>query len=171
MTPETRTFLWLLRMHVRSMAACLRQIPADQWDWTFAPPAPTPRILAAHTLSWLICDRQHIEQPDAAFHAPVPSVPADPAAVCGALDTEMDRWEALLPRLTPEDLDAPRAQFNKYPMTVRQFLGHIVQNSIYKNGQLMTIYYGLGLDGDALYDAPFPNPIYAALHEADADAS
>ena len=105
------------------------------------------------------------------LHAPVLTVPADPAAVCDALDAEMDRWEALLPRLTPEDLDAPRAQFNEYPMTVRQFLGHIVQNSIYKNGQLMTLFYALGLDGDAPYDAPFPNPIYAALHEGQANGA
>ncbi len=170
MNEEIRTLRWLLRMHVGGMSHCLRRIPADKWDWTFAPPAPTPCILAAHTLSWLVCDRQHIEEPDALRHAPVPDIPTESAAVCDALDAEMTRWDALFARLTPEDLDAPRSQFNQYPMTVRQFLGHIVQNSIYKNGQMMTLFYALGLDGDAPYDAPFPNPIYADLHKGPADA-
>ena len=67
---------------------------------------------------------------------------------------------------TPEELDAPRSQFNEYPMTVREFIGHMIQNCIYKNGQFATIYFALGLDGDAPYDAPWPNPIYAKLREA-----
>ena len=171
MTSEVKNLFTNLRMHVRGMAYCLRQIPENKWDWTFAPPAPTPRILAAHTLSWLICDRQHIEQPDAMQHALVPDVPADPAAVCDALDAEIARWGLLLDRLTPEELDAPRAQFNDYPMTVRGFLGHIFQNSVYKSGQLSTLYFALGLDGEAPYDAPFPNPIYAQLHKDQPNAS
>jgi hypothetical protein len=65
-------------------------------------------------------------------------------------------------------MESPRSQFNEYPMLVRVFVGHIVQNSIYKHGQLATLYFALGLDGDAPYDAPFPNPIYAKLHEAKA---
>jgi hypothetical protein len=45
----------------------------------------------------------------------------------------------------------------------------MIQNCIYKNGQLATIYFALGLDGTEPYEAPFPNPIYeqawAALAE------
>lgn len=171
MTQETQTMLWMLRMHVRGMTAWLRQIPEDKWDWAFAPPSPTPRILASHAWQWLICDRQHIEEPDALKHGRVPEPPLQPDAMCDALDAEMSRWEALLPRLTPEDLDAPRRQFNKYPLSVRTFIAHIVQNSIYKNGQLATIYYALGLDGDAPYNAPFPNPIYEDVHKGNTDAS
>lgn len=170
MTEEINTLHGLLRSHVYQMAYCLRQIPQDKWDWTFAPPAPTPRILAYHTLSWLICDRQHIEEPDARKHALVPAMQTSPDAVCDAINAEIMRWDTLFARLTPEDLDAPRFQFNNYPMTVRDFLGHILQNSIYKNGQMMTIFYALGLDGAAPYDAPFPNPIYAELHKGHADA-
>jgi len=171
MTKETENLLWILGMHVRGMAWRLRELPDDKWDWTFAPPAPTPRILASHTLSWLICDRQHIEEPNALRHTLIPEMLTEPAAICSALTAEMDHWEALLSRLTPEDLDAPRSQFNGYPMTVRQFLGHIVQNTIYKNGQFMILFYALGLDGDAPYDAPFPNPFYAELHKGNADAT
>ena len=50
-------------------------------------------------------------------------------------------------------------------MNVRGFVGHIVQNCVYKNGQFMTLYYALGLDGTAPYTAPFPNPIYAQMRE------
>lgn len=165
MTKEAENLLWILGMHVRGLAWRLGQLPDDKWDWTFAPPAPTPRILASHTLSWLICDRQHIEEPDARKHAFIPEMPAEPAVLCVALIAEIELWETLLTRLTPEDLDAPRFQFNGYPMTVRQFLGHIVQNTIYKSGQFSTLFYALGLDGDVPYDAPFPNPIYAELHK------
>ena len=170
MTKEAENLLWILGMHVRGMAWRLSELPHDKWDWTVAPPAPTPRILACHTLSWLICDRQHIEEPDARRHTLIPEMPSDPAALCAALLAEMELWEALPARLTPSDFDAPRSQFNRCPMTVRQFIGHITQNTIYKNGQFMTLFYALGLDGDAPYDAPWPNPIYADLHRGDADA-
>ena len=166
MTESNKLMCWLLCMHLREMTERLRQIPADRWDWTFATPAPTPRILASHAWQWLVCDRQHIEEPDAAKHPLIPNPPTDPAAMCDALDAETDRWEALLRRLTPEEMEAERSQFNEYPMPVKGFVGHIVQNSIYKHGQLATLYFALGLDGDAPYDAPFPNPIYAQLHEA-----
>ena len=166
MTESNKQMSWILCMHLRHMTERLREIPEDKWDWTFAPPAPTPRILASHTLHWLVCDRQHIEEPDAAKHPLVPDPPAEPSALCDALDAETDRWEELLRRLTPEEMEEPRSQFNEYPMPVRGFVGHIVQNSIYKHGQLATLYFALGMDGDAPYDAPFPNPIYATLHEA-----
>ena len=171
MTAETKLYADLLTDHLGGMIYYLRRIPKDKQDWTFAPSAPTPRILASHTWQWLICDRQHIEEPDAAKHAFIPEPPADFARLCDALLEETKCWEALILALSPEELDAPRAQFNDYPMTVRDFLGHIVQNSIYKNGQMMTLFYALGLDGDAPYAAPFPNPIYAALHEGHSDAT
>ncbi len=171
MTSENQILSHVLCGHLREMAGRLRQIPVDKWDWTVAPPAPTPRILATHAWQWLICDREHIMEPDAAKHPLVPDPPAEPALLCDALDAEADRWEELLGRLTPEEMDAPRSQFNQHPSTVRRFVGHMVQNSVYKHGQLATLYYALGLDGDAPYDAPFPNPIYAKLHEAETHAT
>ena len=68
MTAETKLYADLLGSHLGSMVHDLRQLPEDKWDWTFAPPAPTPRILATHAWQWLVCDRQHIEEPDAAKH-------------------------------------------------------------------------------------------------------
>ena len=48
-------------------------------------------------------------------------------------------------------------------MNVRWFVGHMVQNTIYKHGQFSTIFFAQGLDGDGPYEAPFPNPIYAEV--------
>ena len=155
--------------HLRQMVHNLRQIPEDKWDWTFAPPAPTPRILATHAYQWLVCDRQHIAEPDVTKHVLVPDAPRDPAALCDALAQETENWDRLIQSLTPEQLDLPRAQFGEYPMNVRGFVGHMIQNCIYKNGQLATLYFALGLDGTEPYDAPFPNPIYKEIWAARAE--
>ena len=161
---ENKCYADLLCGHVGLMLYRLRRLPADKWDWAFAPPAPTPRILATHAWQWLVCDRQHIEEPDAAEHALIPDPPSDPAALCDELERENARWKTLILSLTEDQMASPRAQFNDFPMTVRGFIGHMVQNSIYKNGQLATIYFALGLDGDAPYDAPWPNPFYLQLN-------
>jgi hypothetical protein len=149
-------------MHLRGMVACLRKLPEDKWDWTYAPPAPTPRTLAIHTLQWLQCDRQHINFPDASTHRLVPEAPSEPGAICDALNAEADAWEVMLNSLTSADLDRPGRQFGieEAGMNVRGFINHMIQNTIYKNGQFSTIFFALGLDGDEPYDAPFPNPIY-----------
>ncbi len=68
--------------HLRGMVHSLRQLPEDKWDWTPDVAAPTARILAAHAYQWLVCDRQHIAEPDAFRHHPVPDAPADPQAMC-----------------------------------------------------------------------------------------
>jgi uncharacterized damage-inducible protein DinB len=90
----------------------------------------------------------------------------DTAALCDLLAEEAERWQELILSLTPEQLDAPRKQFNGYPMTVRDFITHMIQNSIYKHGQFSTIYFALGLDGTEPYSAPFPNLIYAKIRSA-----
>lgn len=159
---ELKVYEELLCSHLIDMTYKLQRIPEDKLDFTFAPPAPTPRILATHCYQWLVCDRQHILEADAAKHARVPDLPADREGLCSALKEETENWRQLIRSLTPEKMMEKRLQFNnpQYEMTVRGFVGHIIQNSIYKNGQLSTIYFALGLDGTAPYDAPFPNPIY-----------
>jgi hypothetical protein len=152
----------ILLGHLRGMAQSLRKLTLEQWDWTFAPPAPTPRILAIHALAWLQCDRQHINNPDVSTHRPVPDPPVEPEEICLAMEEEADNWEALLKSLTPEDLDRPSPQFGRPESSanVRWLIAHMVQNVIYKHGEFATIFFALGLDGTEPYDAPFPNPIY-----------
>ena len=168
-TQENQAYADLLCGHLRGFVYRLRQLSPEQWDWTFAPPAPTARILATHAWQWLICDRQHIAQADARQHPFIPEPPSDTSAFCDALSEETARWEALILSLTPEQFAADRHQFNGYPMTVRDFVCHMIQNCIYKHGQFSTLYFAMGLDGNAPYDAPFPNPVYASLHEAHSD--
>lgn len=166
---EKEAYADLLCSHLNGFVNGLRKLPADKWDFTFAPPAPTPRILAAHTWQWLICDRQHIAKPDALKHPDIPEPPADPKAMCDALAEETERWRKLILAMTAEKLDRPGRQFNgQHEMTVRDFICHMIQNTIYKHGQFSTIFFALGLDGTEPYDAPFPNPIYAWLRQQSA---
>lgn len=158
---ENEAYALVLCGHLESFIYRLRRLPADKWDWTPDPAAPTARILAVHTWQWLQCDRQHIVEPDASRHSRIPEAPADHQALCDALQEETERWRDLLETLTPEQLDAERTQFNgDAPMNIRGFVCHMVQNTIYKHGQFSTLYFALGLDGTEAYTAPFPNPIY-----------
>jgi len=165
---EKQQYADLLCGHLEAFTARLRLLPEDKWDFAVAPPAPTARILAAHAWQWLICDRQHIAEPDALKHPDIPEPPRDPQAMRDALAEETERWRSLILGLTAHQLDTPRKQFNDYPWTVRGFIGHMVQNVIYKHGQFSTIFFALGLDGAEPYDAPFPNRIYARLRQAGA---
>ena len=160
---ETEAYASLLCGHLQGMVYRLRLLPADKWDWTPAPPAPTARILASHALQWLFCDRQHLAEADALRHPPVPEPPEGPAALCDALAEETERWRVLILTMTPEQFAEERRQFNGYPMNGRDFVCHMIQNCIYKHGQFSTLFFALGLDGDAPYDAPWPNPVYADL--------
>ena len=163
MLPEATSYLNLLCGHLEYFAHRLRQLPPEGWDWTPDVAAPTARTLATHTLQWLQCDRHHINEADASKHPRIPDAPTDTAALCDAMDAENAEWKKLLTNITEEGLDAKRSQFNQHEMTVRQFICHMIQNTIYKHGQFATLYFAQGLDGKAPYTAPFPNPIYEEI--------
>ena len=167
MEPKTEIELYemILCGHLRGFTERLRMLPVARWDWSPEPAAPTPRTLAVHTWQWLQCDRHHIGEPDASKHARIPDPPADPEAMCAALAAETEAWSQLLRSLKPADLDRPGKQFNMpdNSMNVRGFIGHMIQNSIYKHGQFSELFFALGLDGTEPYTAPFPNPIYEEI--------
>lgn len=147
--------------HLEVMTKRLRLLPAERWDFTFAPAAPTPRTLAIHALEWLKCDRQHITNSDVTTHRPIPPSPTEPSEICDALDAETKEWERLLDSLTLEQMLIPSPQFGEFKeINTRGYIGHMMQNVIYKHGQFTTIFFALGLDGEEPYAAPFPNPIY-----------
>lgn len=153
--------------HMESMIRGLKKLPEDKWDWSPDVAAPTPRILALHAWQWLICDRYHIEDPDVDQHRPVPDPPETTEALIAAMEEENENWRRLLLGLTPEKLEEPRRQFGEGgPGNVRGFVGHMIQNVIYKNGQFTTLFFALGLDGKEPYDAPWPNPIYEEVRAA-----
>jgi hypothetical protein len=160
MQNETELYQRMLCGYIESMVNWLRKIPEEQWDWTPAVYAPTSRQVAEHTWVTLVCDRQHVEQPDVSLHPLVPDPPREPAALCAALETEAQWWREWLARQTPETYLAPRRQFGVWPINVRWIVFHITQQVVYKLGQLSTLYYALGLDGTEPYQAPFPNEFY-----------
>lgn len=159
---ETQAYEMLLCGHLESFIYRLRLLPPDKWDWTPDPAAPTARTVAVHAWQWLICDRQHIAEPDAAIHPPIPDAPPDNEAFCDAFAAETANWRKLLRSLTMEQLDRKGLQFNfeGAGYNVRGFVCHMIQNVIYKHGQFSELFFALGLDGKEPYEAPFPNPIY-----------
>ncbi len=164
MQTEINIYRWLLNIHLSEFVERLRQIPPDQWEWQPTPPAPSARLVAEHALAWLQADRQHLQEPDVTRHPHTPPPPAEQEALCDALEAEAQQWQDLLSTLTAEQLRETRKQFGMRRWTVRQFIGHILQNTIYKHGQLATLYFALGLDGSEPYVAPLPNDYYAQLN-------
>lgn len=166
MKTEQEAYENLLCGHLEGFVWRLRKLPPEQFDYQFAPAAPSARTLATHAYQWLVCDRYHITEPDARKHARVPDAPADPEGLVNALAEETENWRQLLRGLSAADLDAPRSQFNhesKWMTCTRDFVCHMIQNTIYKHGQFATIFFALGHDGTEPYTAPFPNPIYEEL--------
>jgi hypothetical protein len=98
---ENELYAGVLCGHLREMVWRLRRIPDDRWDWTFAPPAPTPRILATHAFQWLACDRQHILEPDISRHRKVPEPPREPAVICDLLEAETENGTGSSARSRP----------------------------------------------------------------------
>lgn len=180
MQNETELYQQMLCDFVDSMVYWLRKIPEDKWDWTPAVYAPTPRQVAEHTWVTLVCDRQHVTQPDVSLHPLVPDPPKETAALCAALEAESKWWREWLGKQTEETYLSPRRQFGVSKVNVRWMVFHITQQVVYKVGQLSTLYYALGLDGTEPYQAPFPNeyyirhrqllemPLFAALLREDA---
>ena len=109
---ENEAYALVLCEHLDTFIARLRQLPLEKWDWTPDSAAPTARILAVHTWQWLQCDRQHIAEPDASRHNRIPEPPADPQALCDALQKETEQWRTMLQELTPEQLEINSFQFN-----------------------------------------------------------
>lgn len=165
MQNESEVYTRMMCGFVDSMVFWLRKIPDAQWDWTPAVSAPTARQVAAHTLVTLICDRQHVGQPDVLLHPLVPDPPESTAALCEALESEANWWREWLSRQAPESYLQPRKQFGISLVNVRWIVFHTMQQVVYKTGQLSTLYYALGLDGTEPYEAPQPNTYYLQYRE------
>ena len=162
MTPELENVSQNLIGHARKMLHWARKMSPEQLDFTYHQAAPTTRTLVTHAWQWLACDRQHIEQADASKHTLITEAPSDPLALFAEFEAEIDRWQALLAELTEEKLAEIRHQFNDtgFDWSVRGCVYHMLQNVLYKHGQLSYLAFAFGLDGTDPYEAPFPNPIY-----------
>lgn len=165
MRNETEAYVDLLGSHLGLLVERLRAIPPDQWEWTPAVAAPSPRTIAEHTWRWLVSDRQHILEADIVGHSPVPEAPAAQGDLCDLLAEENTKWRDLMLALTPTQWEEQRFHFGVWPRNVRFMIAHVTQQVIYKHGQLSTLYFALGLDGTGPYTAPCPNEEYENLQQ------
>lgn len=77
----------------------------------------------------------------------------------------------MLQSLAPVNFDRTVKQFGIYDEgNVRGFIGQIIENTIYKHGQLATLFFPLELDGSEPYRAPLPNPFYAYVRAGGTDS-
>jgi hypothetical protein len=94
----------------------------------------------------------------------VPEAPAEQHALCDLLQEEAGWWRSFLQRVTPQEFLQPRWRWSWCgPVNLRWLVCHMTGNVIYKNGQLATIYFSLGLDGEEPYVPPLPNNFYDQL--------
>ena len=94
----------------------------------------------------------------------MPEPPAEQQALCDLLQEEAEWWRSLLQRLTPEEFLQPRWRWNwNGPVNLRWLVCHMTGNVIYKHGQLATLYFSLGLDGEEPYLPPLPNNLHDQL--------
>lgn len=162
---ENEAYSELLCGHLLRFTRRLRAIPVEHWEWQPNPAVPSPRYLAQHAWLWLVSDRQHILEPDALRHSLVSDPPVAQAELCTLLDEETEEWRTLLRAMGPEQFAEVRLAFNWRRVNVRWLVHHMCGNVIYKHGQLATLYFQLGLDGEAPYQAPLPQRDYDRLAE------
>lgn len=164
LTSENEAYAELLCGHLGRLTRRLRAMHPERWDWQPMPTSPSCRRVAQHVWLWLVCDRQHLLEPDAFRHTP-PTAPDEQAALCDLLDAEAEHWRTLLRDLTAQQLAEERLAFNWRRVNVRWLVWHMCQNVIYKHGQVAALYFQLGLDGPEPYHAPLPQNDYNRLHE------
>ena len=163
LTSELANYDRMLEDHLGAMIRGLRRLKPEHRDWTPDQAAPSCRVIAEHAWQWMVCDRQHITEPDASLHAEIPEAPRDSTQLCLILEQELYTWRELISSLPAELLDEPRFHFGieENTMNIRSLIGHTIQNVVYKHGQFAVLFYALGYDGDLPYSAPLPNAIYA----------
>lgn len=162
---ETEAYIELLCGHLLRITRRLRAIPERSWEWQPNPYTPSPRALAQHTWLWLVSDRRHLEEPDASRHPRIAEPPTDQLELCALLEQETEEWRTLLRAMTPDRLGETRLAFNWRRVNVRWLVYHMCQNVIYKHGQLATLFFQLGLDGEEPYQPPVPQNDYDRLEE------
>lgn len=163
MTTEHAFYSGQFAYHSAQLVERLRAIPDDRWEWAALPGAPTARQIALNAWQWLVSDRQHLTEPDARKHPRVPDPPESPAAFCDLLEDECRWWLDAMTNTPPERMNDRIPMFGGDALTVRCYLGHMLQNVIYKNGQISFLYFGLELEEPGPYVPPLPNESYDAL--------
>ena len=159
MDVEAKSYDRLLQLHLDKMIERCHKMSDEQWNWRPTPPAPSTKEVVEHAWIWLVMDRLHIENEIdmAAWQASSP--PASRTLMIAEFERETKRWHEMLTSMDNRVLDQDRKRSGIFRATVRYFVQHMVQNVIYKSGQLSTLYFAQGLDGEAPFKAPMPNEI------------
>lgn len=146
--------------YVGSILRAARAIPDDKWNWSISERTPTAREICEHTFAWLWCDRQQMTVLDRSQHRQTPYMPPDRQSMIRLLEEEAGEWRSLISGLTPEQLLDNREAFDGQERNLRSFFFHMGQHVMNKSGQIFMLYFELGLDGEGIYTAPWPNEIY-----------
>ncbi len=134
----------------------------EQWTWRPAIPAPNSQETASHALAWMISDRMHLEeQPN--LHSAKVDIADNKNDLIEQFKREAEIWREWLSKADHRELNKKVKRFGIFPMTKRFFVGHALQNLVYKSGQLSILYFAQGLDGDAPFNAPMPEQILETL--------
>jgi hypothetical protein len=157
---ELELFEMMTADYVGSIVRAAKAIPDEKWNWSFSPMTPSAREICEHAFVWLWCDRQQLTVADRDLHRPTPDLPGGQEATISLLVGEAEEWRRMVRSLMPEVLSDLGVPWPGETRTVRSFLFHAGQHIIYKAGQIWMLYFGLGLDGNAPYSAPYPNNIY-----------
>jgi hypothetical protein len=166
MNRETELYSKLLESYISEMLEKLNLLSEDQWCWQPSPPVPSAQMLATNALEWMICDRQHINEPDAKFHDPIPPTPVERECVMERLSAELKEWVRLLSQIRVEDLEAPRRQFNRLDaddQNVRWMMLNAVDNVARRLGELTPLWLALGHGGADPYQNKLPHECYERL--------
>jgi hypothetical protein len=163
MKTENDAYSYLLSSSLNEVIQRLRAIPGEKWEWAPAPDAPSAKIIGELVLAWLVCDRQHLCEPDTTLHTPVAASPATADALCGALEAERSAWCEIIAALTPEQFGEKRYHFGSWPLNVRELVAHIIQLVIYNSGQLSSLCFALPVGG--ANPVPHPNHHYYIQNE------
>ena len=156
---EGDVYIQLIPDYAEVIVRVARGLTDEEWEWQWVEYCPSARMVAEHTWMWLRCDRQQIELLDIADHQPM-IPPEGRLAMAETLHQEAEAWRRLIKGLTPERLDETSLAFGQEPRTVRGFIAHMINQVVYKTGQISMIVFALGKDGKEPYTAPNPNEIY-----------
>ncbi len=166
---EPEAYRDLLELHLKKIIARSLAMSEVQWNWSPSPSAPTTAALVEHAWVWLVSDRVQIQDRNENGFCPE-HLPESKEDLIAALEEEAGEWKRMLTSMEPALLDDPLKNFGVQEIDVRRLVTHMVQNVIYKSGQLSANYFALGLDGTEPYSAPFPRDVLEEIRGAEESA-
>jgi len=159
---ECDVYRLMFLFHAEHIIQRCEAMTDEQWNWRPSVPAPNARETASHALMWMISDRMHLEE-RTDVHTAIVEVPNKKEELLQAFRSEVEVWRTWLTNADSRDLNKKVKRFGILPTTKRFFVGHALQNLVYKSGQVSVLYFAQGLDGTEPFKAPSQQEILATL--------